>query len=595
MENVEKVFEKVKNSTNAVKEDGKEMEDTTVAAATIKEDTTVPAATVSPADTTVPDMKSTKSIADLENELGITMKIVEHIDRTDGENRYNIVIDSDALDKPIRYKKITDIKNAPRDLMNEGIMVDTKVLSELIKALSSQVSQNVSGRLHKKIGWDVYNGQEIFKYREVASQNNNLESYYDGDLDLSYSGDLKTYVKGIKKLVVPSNKLMIVYLAGASGIVTQQLKLPDLSIMLNVCGESGCGKTTAENVAMSFWGNPMKLSTSFNSTENGLEQIMGERCIMPVLIDDILAGSIFSSERTKQEAIQKHIFKHSGGRTKDRFNSKGTEFYCGTLVSSESSLLEKLVCSESKGQFSRMIEIHVKKGELTLNAKHARDLNQLFSSNYGLGAMELGQYMVKNGYTREKLNSMYMDVQSRLLCKKCLESNQRAANRLAIMMITAELMDNCFNLGLDIQGIEDELINSVNEAMELADLNKKKYYDLLKVVKDYPELFVDNKKSYTRREHLGVYTTNALGSHSLIVETDRMAMLIRGAKPKQIMLHNGGEKVKNMPDSTVNKILVDWRARGWLNSCGSDQRCYKRLTFGDTSKQKMVYEIIYSE
>lgn len=93
---------------------------------------------------------------------------------------------------------------------------------------------------------------------------------------------------------------MIVYLAGASGIVTQQLKLPDSNIMLNVCGESGCGKTTAENVALSFWGNPMELATSFNSTANRTEQIMADRYIMPVLIDDMLAGNNFSTEEGRQ-------------------------------------------------------------------------------------------------------------------------------------------------------------------------------------------------------------------------------------------------------------------------------------------------------
>lgn len=585
MENVEKVFEKTKVTVeNQISTPDKESDSKARKAEGTKKKEV----------SSTTNTKANKSIKDIEDELGITLRFIEHIDRTDDEDTYHAVVESKNFGVKKQYR-IRDIGHVPPDFTAHGIKIKANMFNDLVNMATENITQQVSGKFHTRIGWGMYHGQDIFKYREVVSKDDKIKSAYKGELNLDFNGTLETYVQGIQELVVPNKKLMIVYLAGASGIVTQQLKLPDSNIMLNVCGESGCGKTTAENVALSFWGNPMELATSFNSTANRTEQIMADRYIMPVLIDDMLAGNNFSTERVKQKIVSDQIFRYSTGKLKGRFNSTEDRYFGGTLVSSETPLFEKLVGSEADGQFYRMIEIRVKRGELTRDAKHARDLDRLIRWNYGLGAMELGKYMVEHSCTGQKLIDMYEGIYDELTEDERLKNHQRAANRLTILLLTATLMNDCFKFGMDIKGIKEELIKCMTEAFEISDMKVKKYWELLKLVQDNLDMFALDTKAYYRETHVGVFRPNTYGGYSLIIETDRMAPIIKGIELQQILEESGAEKHKNSPDSETNKILVNWRERGWLTCCNSNQRCYKKLTLGNSKKQSLVYEVVYSE
>lgn len=540
-----------------------------------------------------------KSPEQLEEELGITLHFVEHLDRKGEEDAYYAVANSKKLNVTRQYR-FRDIGKITPDFMAQGIKMDEGKCNNLIKKVTDDIPKRLRGRFHTHVGWDKFKGTEVFKYREVASKDGSIVSEYKGNLPLEPAGLLEDYINSIKKLVVPHNKLMIVYLAGASGMVTQQLKLPDSNIMLNIYGESGCGKTTAENIAMSFWGSPMELETSFNSTINRTEQIMTERYILPVLIDDILAGNIYSTERIKQKTISDQIFRFSTGRLKGRFNSREERYFGATLVSAETSLFNKLFGSEADGQFYRMIELHVRKGELTEDASHARALDRLARRNYGLGAPALGEYMVKHGYVGNRLLDLYEEQYECLADDDRLTKHQRAANRLAIIMLTAKLMNECFNLGIDTEGIKDILVDSMVETFDAADLKIKAYKELGRLLNNSSnrEMFTTSRETYDSTKHLGVLQKNVYGNYELIVETYRMAPIIKGVEPKQIIANTGNQKAKQPIDREIQDILRCWREHGWLDCCGSNSRFYKKLKLGDSGadrKQKLVYVVVFTD
>lgn len=82
-------------------------------------------------------------------------------------------------------------------------------------------------------------------------------------------------------------------------------------------GGSKGGKTAALKAALSAWGDPERLMTSFNATQVGLERMASFYCDLPLGIDERqLAG-------TQQGALEKIVYMISSGTGKIRGNKTG--------------------------------------------------------------------------------------------------------------------------------------------------------------------------------------------------------------------------------------------------------------------------------
>lgn len=532
------------------------------------------------------------TIESLESQLGVKVCFKEQIDKKDGEDKYHVVVESRlGFCKEYKFNKVHKVA---ADFMAQGHKMDNRKFNKLFEMQTDLLKGSIKGNFHTGIGWCKYKDEQLFLYREAASHMGNILSEYRGNLEIKAAGTLDTYMNEIKEQVVPYPKLLIVYLAGASGIINQQLGMLDTNIMINLCGESGSGKTTAENLALSFWGDPIELGTSFNSTINRTEQVMAERFIMPVLVDDILAGNNFSTDRTKQKVISDQIFRYSAGKLKGRLNQKEDRYWGATLLSSEISLFQKMVGSEADGQFYRMIELHVTKGELTKDAAHAKNLDRLVRWNYGLGAFELGKFMVEHDYVEKRLQMMYKEQHESLCEDDRLKLHQRAANRLAIITMTAKLMNECFKLEIDIHTLTDILIESFLMAFDIPDMKNKDYYNLHKLILSNPTFFADKQEVYDKQKHIGVYRLGVSGYYELLIETERISPLLRGVPLEQLLAGFGDKKVKQSPTKETQNILKNWRDRGWLGCSSRSQQLYKKLNMG-TKKQELVYNVVFKD
>lgn len=82
-------------------------------------------------------------------------------------------------------------------------------------------------------------------------------------------------------------------------------------------GGSKGGKTAALKAALSAWGDPERLMTSFNATKVGLERMASFYCDLPLGIDERqLAGG-------KQGSLEEIVYMISGGTSKIRGNKTG--------------------------------------------------------------------------------------------------------------------------------------------------------------------------------------------------------------------------------------------------------------------------------
>lgn len=544
---------------------------------------------------------SESEINKLEEKMSIKIRFAENIDEKLEEDKFYPVVESMLTGTQKRYR-FRDIGNVALDLMGQGHKVNKHIFKELLSLMVGDTESDVNtenlmmkytaGKFHKVIGWDSYQGDIVFKYTDAVTKQNVLGSKYEGNLCMESKGSLQSYMDGIKSLIVPYPALTTIYLAGASGIITQNLNLHDSNIILNICGESSCGKTTAENVALSFWGNPQELSTSFNSTANRIEQHMVERKIMPVLIDDMLAGNIYSTKRIQQKVINDQIFRYATGKLKGRMGSQEERYYGATITSSETSLFEKLNGSETDGQFYRMIELKVNKGDLTQSVNHAKEIERLLRWNYGLGAFEFGKYMIQNNYIDNALQEMHYDWENELLNDIRLVGKERIAKRLAIILLTGDLMNKCFGLDINLESINELLINAVAETLEIANEKVLAYQRIKQLVDNNSNWFAQSRELYNRNEHIGVCTTNIYGHKELYVETGRIEALLKEVPKEQILeSENSKVKVKQPRNGEIEAILRYWREHNWLYCCSSNQRLYRKLKMGD-KKEVLVYSII---
>lgn len=523
---------------------------------------------------TLEQFKQENGVAELQKEIGMEVYLAEHMDCESEEPKYHIVMESKKVHLKRMYR-MGDAGKSYEEFMGYGHKFKFRTFKKIFDHLTDEPKDYVKEVFHTNLGWDDYNGQEVFKYLNAVNESGEDFSSYAGDLELDIRGDLEKYKAGIKELVVPHAKLYLMYVAGVSSLITQKLQLDDTNIMLNVCGESSCGKTTAEMVALSFWGNPNKLKTSFNATENSMEELMLHRKIVPVVIDDILGAKNYSSENTKRQCISNSIFRFTSGKSKGRFGKTSDNYFCPVLISSETPLLEKLNGGESSGQFYRLLELQVKRGDLTKSSEHAKQIEKLIRWNYGMGAYELGKFMVTNGYDRITLEEMYDKHYDRISSDKRLERYQRFANRLAILSVTAELLNVGFDFNADIEALIDVIIDSVVKSISHKEFREDAYYVLKSRIEDNMHYFSKNRTDYISTQHVGAFDKDKFGNLTLCVETHRFAPLIAGTSMDEIikMTKTTNEEVKmdtynqnssKFTSKELDSILDYWCEKGWL-------------------------------
>ncbi len=517
---------------------------------------------------------------------GIEVRMVENLD---GEgDRYSFEVVCHQIDFCRRYMA-QNIKRIYDDLRMNGYKVQNlDILNDKVKNVEVNESTDC---VHHLPGWQEYKGERIFKWKYAFSAEGRQFSSYDGDLELEAKGTVEEYAAGIRELVAPYPNLVAVYVASATGMVTMELQEPDTNIMLNICGLSGTGKTTAEHTALSFWGNPKKLETSFNATVNYTEQVMADRLLMPVIIDDILAGHHYKPEAAQQSFLSAQIFRYSTGKIKGRCNEKERQYYGASISSSETALFQKISGNGIDGQYYRMTELCVKKGDLTKDALHARRLDRFARNHYGHGPEVMGRYMLEHDLVGDELANRYFEWTERLWKDSRLKDYERVVNRLAVIMLTAEILNQCFELDLDMDTLLTVFIQNLERVFAYINISERSYQNLCTAVQDNRALFAAEPKDYDPLQHVGVILGGFYDHEELLLEPERFELLVNGVSPQSILENHCTSEKKPKQLLTNHKLtdlLKDWRTKDWL-ICNRNRFTRKRRM--GNRKEVAVYSV----
>lgn len=156
------------------------------------------------------------------------------------------------------------------------------------------------------------------------------------------------------------------------------------SAIIHLWATSRAGKTAALKCAMSVWGDPNRITTTFNTTKVGLERLSAFFCDMPVGMDEKQAVG------SNQDFINNLIYMLGGSTSRMRGNKIGGIDEVKTWRNIVITTGEEPITSErtNTGISSRMVEIN---GVPFEDEKKARKMYDIILNNYGTA----GNYYIK--------------------------------------------------------------------------------------------------------------------------------------------------------------------------------------------------------
>lgn len=305
------------------------------------------------------------------------------------------------------YELLNDAVLKLTGRINKEQMLIIKSIAEYISSVNNKIEPMIY--TYSMIGFDNINDVNVFKYDCIYE---NSDTVLKGYCNNSWVAAIKNTALENKNETVKSWRGKIsnvinnydvsglLVAAGISGLIRQNLVYgKEENIDINICGHAASGKSTIENLILSFFGNPAELMGSFLNTENAEDIIMSNYQIIPYVIDERMLRVLGDSDKKKQNAILESIFRSYNGRVKstavDNENA-GVITYAPVISSSVDNMIDMIKDTKDIGQYRRFIEITVGKPGMALfkDASQAVEINKLAHEVYGYGILEIVFYIL---------------------------------------------------------------------------------------------------------------------------------------------------------------------------------------------------------
>lgn len=262
---------------------------------------------------------------------------------------------------------------------------------------------------------------------------------------LSTAGSLDTWVNIVDRAYNAKGQEAFQFLV-ACGFAA-----PLLSLMQQVNGVtvyahsegSGVGKTTAQRVALSAWGNWDQLMIADGKvTQNAMWGLMGAYHSLPIVFDELT--------NQKNDIASELVFSVSSGRSKERMNASGelrenNSNWCTILLASGNNLLsEKLALhrGNAEAEMSRLFEFTLR-AEPHLTPNDANALFPKLLSNYGHAGRVYARYIVDH---YDEIEDQLLRIQSKLNQQLGITQVERYWSALLASVLVA--VSICRTLGL---------------------------------------------------------------------------------------------------------------------------------------------------
>ena len=502
------------------------------------------------------------------------MRSVEHIDSGDkwliDVNDHNLRHYEFSLPAEVIYST-----NPLSELCKRGLLIDpfwsNEIISHLLYDHSQCIQTNSIVYRNKVLGWYPFNGKYHYFYDKTKFAGNDAITERKS-LKFS-SGDKDTYLAFLKSTVFPSVELSLALSIGYSAVVASRLSTAyDLgTIIVNLCGISSTGKSTAEMLMCSPFACPEfsnredSLCFTANSTQNAIFAMIDGIHGVPFVIDDITTNPYIN--------LSQFIYALADGNPKARCNGDGTLRNDGygwsgvAITSSETPILDFAV----QNQGLKVRVLHTQGITWTKDANEAELVKRTVRQHYGFTGKEFADYVASLPFDTlcEKFEASCEVVKAMMTKKDALSS--RLANKFAVIHLTVQLLNEAFNYGLSADTVTERIVRCEQETFDERD-NASKAFEL---VID----FITQKSAHfdieTRLRSSRIYSdTYASGEfYGKIFKYDDVWMVhILASKTTELLKSKGMDELK--------WIRREWNRRGITEGdCDhcTKQKCYNGI------------------
>lgn len=240
--------------------------------------------------------------------------------------------------------------------------------------------------------------------------------------------------------------------------------------LLSIRGLSSKGKTKLTEFCLSMFGqhDESRLSHTFNTTENNLENSLSGICGLPMIVDDTSKGNKIDYESL--------IYRLADGNVKGRLKYDGTRiirppFSGNILFTTEESFFSK-TNPNHEGVVGRLIEIPAYDGILFGSGIECQQVYDYFNKNYGLVAPLLVEKILSTGLEeiKNRVDKVTFSINNKM-GNDCSILN-RYAQLFAIMGVTADLcrkMGLKFHTGKILRYLKDIIVEMLLDVRDMQD------------------------------------------------------------------------------------------------------------------------------
>ncbi len=288
-------------------------------------------------------------------------------------------------------------------LADKGLTVSSESARWLVKWFDELEGANLNsipeGKAVSRMGW---RGDEIFIPGAEGGYRLDLDDTAANSAVCGYRttgsfDDWKQFALEVRQRPVARFILSASFAAPLLRILSQRI------FFIHNWGNSQDGKTAALYVALSVWGDPDELRTSFDSTKTGIEKKLS-------LCNDLPMGlNERETMRDKTEATNK-IYEIAEGKGRNRGNKSGGMQQTATWRTIVLSTGEGMLSGDSStaGAVTRTLEIYG--GPFADNKPFASDLYRLTADHHGHAGPEFIQRLIK--YDRNTLKQTFNDMRA---------------------------------------------------------------------------------------------------------------------------------------------------------------------------------------
>jgi uncharacterized protein (DUF927 family) len=334
----------------------------------------------------------------------------------------------------IHANVINDIKRIA-ELSSQGVLISVRHLNSVSHYLTEFITMNrkviTKNLCTDRFGWLNHKFKEFLPYGDIHFAGS--EDFISQFKAVESKGDYEIWKKEINEICLSNDSLRLYIAASFASPLLEVLQKQGFIVHMH--GKTEIGKTVAMYAAMSVWGDPVDLCTTFNTTAVGMERHANLFRNMPLAVDEGELGNsnVLSFEKFAY-LLSQGKGKHRG--TRDGGLQKPTEWNLISITNAEKSILED---NSKEGMNNRIVEISCD----TPTSKDLIKTADIVRNNYGFAGRKLINQITKGKLSPEIIKEIYNKFYT--FCYKDGKKASKQAIAYAILLLGDVLREIVIN------------------------------------------------------------------------------------------------------------------------------------------------------